>query len=87
MSGPAFAVEVERFRAGVKLTVRGEIDIDTVRQLEHARERALADRPEWMVIDPSAVGFIDSSGPEVPARDARVIAARQLAACTAETPR
>lgn len=62
MPGPVFEVEVTQLRAGVTLTVRGEIDIDTVRRLERAREQALADRPEWMVIDLGGVAFIDSSG-------------------------
>jgi anti-anti-sigma factor len=62
LSGPIFEVEVAQLRAGVKLTVRGEIDIDTVRRLVRAREQALTGRPEWMVIDLGGVSFIDSSG-------------------------
>lgn len=57
-----FKVEVDRRRSAVKLRVIGEIDIARIRQLEEARDGALADDPETVVVDLSQVGFLDSSG-------------------------
>ena len=62
LTGPAFEVEITHQSAGVMLTVRGEIDIDTVHRLACARDEALERRPEWMVIDLGGVSFVDSSG-------------------------
>jgi anti-sigma B factor antagonist len=59
---PRFEIQVAQVRAGVKLTVSGELDIATVPRLEHARDDALAVEPEWMLIDLGAVPFVDSSG-------------------------
>ncbi len=57
-----FDVSVSQVRAGVKITVRGELDIAAVGALVSAREQALAGEPEWVVIDLGAVPFVDSSG-------------------------
>ncbi len=62
MRTPSFEIEIASVRAGIRLTVRGEIDADSVRRLERARAEVLADPPEWLLIDLRAVGFIDSSG-------------------------
>jgi anti-sigma B factor antagonist len=59
---PAFDVDVAREVAGATVTVRGDMDIATIGRLEIARNRALADGPESVRIDLSAVEFVDSSG-------------------------
>lgn len=55
-------VEIVRGAADARMLVRGEIDIATVGQLEHARTKLLAEKPPSLVIDLRAVEFIDSSG-------------------------
>lgn len=47
---------------GVRLTLRGELDIATVPRLEAAVERALAGSPEALTIDLRRLSFLDSSG-------------------------
>ncbi len=59
---PSFQIEVDQSAAGATVTIAGEIDMATITRLEHARERALAASPSQVVIDLSAVRFIDSSG-------------------------
>jgi anti-sigma B factor antagonist len=54
----AFDVEIERSGIGAVLTLRGDLDIATVGELE----RAIADHPSRVVIDLRAVDFVDSSG-------------------------
>ncbi len=52
------------------IVVSGEIDISTSPQLEKALRRALETRPQQVVLDLSAVRFIDSSGVAVLVRAA-----------------
>ena len=59
---PAFDIGIGQGPAGAVLTVHGDLDIATVGLLAEARERALAERPGALLIDLSAVAFIDSSG-------------------------
>jgi anti-sigma B factor antagonist len=62
VTAPPFEIEITDVRAGVKLTVRGELDIATVGELGVACDQALTSEPEWLLIDLGAVAFIDSSG-------------------------
>ena len=59
---PRFAVQFEHGGAGATITVTGDVDLATVRPLVHAREQALAQRPNRLLIDLRGVRFIDSSG-------------------------
>ncbi len=54
-------VAVERGRLDV-LTVRGEVDVNTVPRLREALGEAVAEGSGALVVDLSAVSFIDSSG-------------------------
>jgi anti-anti-sigma factor len=58
----AFDVQIEQAPTGVTVRIRGDIDIATIRSLEDARERVLADAPRSVLIDLRDVGFVDSSG-------------------------
>ncbi len=58
----AFDIEIERRGPDVVLTVRGDLDIATVGELELAQARALADHPSRLLIDLRGVAFVDSSG-------------------------
>jgi anti-anti-sigma factor len=57
-----FQVEIDASDSAVTLTVRGDIDIATVSELESARAEALAREPRKLMIDLAQVGFVDSSG-------------------------
>jgi anti-anti-sigma factor len=59
---PEFKVDIGQDRAGVTVTVAGDVDISTVGPLERARDKALANSPSRVLIDLSGVRFIDSSG-------------------------
>ncbi len=58
----AFAVTVEGMDGGVRLMVEGDVDIATVPRVQAALEQALASGPGHVMIDLSAVEFVDSSG-------------------------
>ena len=58
----AFDVEIERRGPRAVLTLRGDLDIATVGELELAQKRALADHPSRLLIDLRSVAFVDSSG-------------------------
>ena len=59
---PEFAVALDAVDGHVTLTVRGDIDIATIDQLEDARGAALSREPRRLLIDLREVGFVDSSG-------------------------
>lgn len=44
------------------VTVRGEVDLATAPELEVSVRRALEDAPDGVVLDLTALSFIDSSG-------------------------
>jgi anti-anti-sigma factor len=58
----AFDIEIQSRGPDVVLTVRGDLDIATVGELELAQARALEDQPSRLLIDLRAVAFVDSSG-------------------------
>lgn len=53
-------IDVERFGAAVVLTVSGELDITTTPALRAALDRAIASRPDTLVLDLTGVSFMDS---------------------------
>ncbi len=55
-------IEVEQQGDRVLITIRGELDLATVAQLERRTASALELGPLQLVVDLSSVGFIDSSG-------------------------
>ncbi|MEU1118071.1 MULTISPECIES: STAS domain-containing protein [unclassified Streptomyces] len=59
-----FAVEVTQEERGMVFTLCGELDIDSMVQLEHAGEQALATGRGAgpVVVDCAALAFCDSSG-------------------------
>jgi anti-anti-sigma factor len=57
-----FKVEIDHDHDRSTIRIDGEIDIGTIKQLEDAREKVFALEPQLVVIDLSAVGFLDSSG-------------------------
>jgi anti-anti-sigma factor len=58
----AFAVTVEGTDDGARIVVQGDVDIATVPRLEHALKQSLSASPAHVMIDLSAVEFVDSSG-------------------------
>lgn len=58
----AFAVTVVGTGDGARIVVQGDVDIAAVPRMERALEQALSSSPRQVLIDLSAVGFIDSSG-------------------------
>ena len=58
----AFAVNVKGAAGGARIVVEGDVDIATVPRLQRALDRALASGPGRVLIDLSAVEFVDSSG-------------------------
>ncbi len=58
----AFAVSTEGMDDGARIVVEGDVDIATVPRLRDALEQALASSPASVLIDLSAVEFVDSSG-------------------------
>lgn len=58
----AFGVIVEGTDDGTRIVVTGDVDIATVPRLEDALQQALSSSPASVLIDLSAVGFVDSSG-------------------------
>jgi anti-anti-sigma factor len=70
-SRPA-TIEVQRDPSGaVRLLVEGEIDLATADQLDDALKEAEQVNPESIVLDLSALRFIDSSGLRVLLMSAR----------------
>jgi anti-sigma B factor antagonist len=67
---PSALIEVESSVQGTtqQFVVRGEIDLSSVEKLQGSLDRALAGRPETVVLDLSAVTFCDSSGARVVVR-------------------
>jgi stage II sporulation protein AA (anti-sigma F factor antagonist) len=58
--------------------IGGEIDMSNVRAVEADLEGAMSDRPDHVVFDVSALGFIDSSGIAVLLRAAEKTARLEL---------
>jgi anti-sigma B factor antagonist len=62
MTAVNFEVTLERAHDTVTLRLRGDFDIAGVPRVAEARDQALADAPSSLVVDLTAVDFIDSSG-------------------------
>jgi anti-anti-sigma factor len=62
---PPFDVAVTSNGTAATIAVRGELDISTVGRLEQVRDELLAQSPPELLIDLSAVEFVDSSGLKV----------------------
>lgn len=59
---PAFKVDDAGLRGAPGIAVHGELDIDTVQDLEAALDAAIRESDGAFIIDLSDVGFLDSSG-------------------------
>ncbi len=57
-----FDLQIEPGGEGTRIVLKGDVDIAAVPELESARERALGQRPERLLIDLRQVDFVDSSG-------------------------
>jgi len=63
MAGPGgFDVTEHAANGVVTLALSGELDLQTVKELEHQVERAVAAGPEKLVLDLGELSFMDSSG-------------------------
>jgi anti-sigma B factor antagonist len=63
MSSPdSFSVRSEQNNATVRLMLAGELDIATVPDFEQSFDEAVGLAPEAIVVDLSALTFIDSTG-------------------------
>jgi anti-sigma B factor antagonist len=62
MLSTTFDVVNERRGTAMIVTVTGELDVSTARDLSRALKAAEADEPELIVVDLQAVPFIDSTG-------------------------
>ncbi len=62
MSGGTFAVAIDRTDPVVVMTASGEMDAATVSRLEACVEVAIRDHENHVVLDASAVTFVDSTG-------------------------
>jgi anti-sigma B factor antagonist len=58
----SFEAEVEAYGATRTITARGELDVAVTATLAAAMRRALGDAPQIVVLDLSAVTFIDAAG-------------------------
>ena len=57
-----FSIAVEARRDAVKIAPRGELDLATIGQLQHALKRLIDTRPARIVIDLRNVEFLDFTG-------------------------
>jgi anti-anti-sigma factor len=57
-----FAVDIVRHGSVVCLHVVGDVDLATVRHLEHEMHRCLSEQPAAVVVDMTRVGFCGSEG-------------------------
>jgi anti-anti-sigma factor len=60
--GTGFDLATESTGTTVRLTASGELDIATVPRLLELTSRQFSMNPEFLVLDLSAISFIDSSG-------------------------
>ncbi|HEX6754921.1 MAG TPA: STAS domain-containing protein [Mycobacteriales bacterium] len=58
----SFAVESSSEQSAVRVTVTGEVDMDTAPRMRHAVERAVAGGEGPVLVDLGEVTFMDSSG-------------------------
>src|SRR5215218_8951319 len=77
MSSCQVVIESLEHPDGVRVAVEGELAGPSAYTLDSELRKIEATRPRWMVLDLSALAFIDSAGL------ARLLAARRLIALTA----
>lgn len=74
MSSPRFRVELDWPSPGVGIVdVAGEIDMHTAQELGEVLAAAGEGQPHRLIVDLSAVGFIDSMGLSVLVQNARLL--------------
>ena len=56
------AIETERSAEGVRLLLRGELDLATAREFEHRMEEASRKTPAAITVDLTGLSFLDSRG-------------------------
>jgi anti-sigma B factor antagonist len=61
MDGTTFGIDVEHTAAGLRFSLRGELDLATAQQALAAFERDVDGRPE-VIVDLSGLTFMDSAG-------------------------